>query len=170
MHVLEFHPTPKNLLETIFDPRRTISATVFSLTATQRSLCTRQRCGEFHSRSSQPRPATSITSAAELDHTGPSLSYPSVSVRTVSWVFRCNTDVRRLAEEFPIDPTLRYLVSFLLRNLVKCDNKCPLRPFKVFGHYFRLYKKDRSLPPPTLCFVNRFSWFVKRCTITLIGD
>ena len=128
MHVLEIHPTPKNLLETIFDPRRRISATVFSLT-TQRSLCPKQRCGEFHSRSSQPRPATSTTSVAELDHTGPSLSYPSVSVRTVSWVFRCNTDVRRLAEEFPIDPTLRYLVSFLLRNLVGCNKKCSPRPF-----------------------------------------
>ena len=148
MHVLEFHPTPKNLLETIFDPRRRISAIVFSLTTTQRGLCTRQRCGEFHSRSSQPRPATSITSAAELDHTGPSLSYPSVSVRTVSWVFRRSTDIRRLAEEFPIDPTLQYLVSFLLRNLVRCDNKCSPRPFKVFGHYFRLSKTEVCRRPP----------------------
>ena len=44
---------------------------------------------------------------------------------------RRSAGVRRLAEEFFTDPTLRYLVSFLLRNLVEYNIECLLRPFKV---------------------------------------
>ena len=157
---LKIHLSPENLLGTILEPRRRLSETLF--------LPTTQRRWEFHSGSPRPRPATSTTSVAELDHTGPSPSYPSVSVRTVSWVFVAvpTTDVWQKSFS---DPTLRYLVSFLLRNLVRCNKKCSPRPFKVFGHRFRLSKTEDCCRQ-TLCFVNRFSWFVKRCPITLIGD
>ena len=123
---LEIHLLPKNVLETILEPRRRLSKT---LSCPQHKGFQYKGVGNFIQEVLKPRPATSTTSVAELDHTGPSPSYPSVSVRTVFLGVRRSDDVRRLAEEFFIDPTLRYLVSFLLRNLVGCNKKCSPRPF-----------------------------------------
>ncbi len=135
---LEIHLLPKNVLETILEPRRRLSKTLF---LPQHKGFQYKGVGNFIQEVLKPRPATSTTSVAELDHTGPSPSYPSVSVRTVSWVFVAvpTTDVWQKSFS---DPTLRYLVSFLLRNLVRCNKKCSPRPFKVFGHRFRLSKTE----------------------------
>ena len=69
-------------------------------------------------------------------------------------------DVRRLAEEFFTDPTLRYLVSFLLRNLVGYNIECLPRPFKVWWSPL-LSSWDWSLLSSPLCVVNFSLWSVK---------
>ena len=109
-------------------------------------------------------------SATELDHGGPSqflvkLSFVALlcAITGQSTVVpfrvcpncvlgvRRSADVRRLAEEFFIDPTLRYLVSFLLRNLVGYSTVCLLRPFKVCGHRFFLSETEACFRHPVRC-------------------
>ena len=100
MHDLVY-PTPKNLLETLFDLRRTILATVFSLTATQRGFCIRQKVWGTYKKFS--------TATGYVDYfrcrVGPHGSFPVVPFRVcpncvlgVS-VFIRKTEVRRLAGE-----------------------------------------------------------------------
>ena len=172
MHFLKVHLLPENSIELIANSielhpssqhKGLCSNTLGSSTTT--GLRRRSVAELDHAGSSQFLVKLSLTLCSVLTQTSP-LSYPFVSVRIVFWVFRRRTGALWFAKESFTDPTLRYLVSFLLRNLVEYNIECLLRPFKVLWSPLRSsvslslaqHLEDRSLLPSpralsTFCLV-----------------